>query len=243
MKHKLSLFVNFLHMLYVPMKNLFCGRNACYSVRELKKLGAVVCGEGVIVTRSAKIWRGARLYGPCLIEGSSTVCEGAEIYPFCHITDSFIGRGACVRASTVEGSRVGENCSVGPYSYLRKGAEAAKNCRIGDFVEIKNSKLGEGTKAAHHAYIGDVDIGSNVNIGCGVVFCNYDGKEKARTVVGDNCFIGGNCNIVAPVTISDGAYVAAGTTVTKDVGVRDFCIGRCRETIKPHGAEGRYKNG
>lgn len=230
-------------MLNVPMKNLFSGRGAHFSVRALKKIGAEVYGEGVIVSSTAKIWRGAKLYGPCFIGGASTVCEGAEVYPFSCVTDSFIGRGACVRASFVENSRVGENSKVGPYSYIRGGAVVGKNCRIGDFVEIKNSAVGDGTKAAHHAYIGDAKVGSNANIGCGVIFCNYDGREKFKTVVGDNCFIGSNCNIVAPVTIGDGAYVAAGTTVTTDLGACDFCIGRNRETIKPRGAEGRYKNG
>ena len=219
------------------------GKEKFYSKRRLKRLGVQVCGKGVLVARSVKVWKGAALFGPCIVTGDSTLCEGCSIHPFSQVKDSFIGRGTAVRASVVEGARVAESCTLGPFCYLRGGADIAKGCRIGDFVEIKNSAVGDGTKAAHHAYIGDAKVGSNANIGCGVIFCNYDGREKFKTVVGDNCFIGSNCNIVAPVTIGDGAYVAAGTTVTTDLGACDFCIGRNRETIKPRGAEGRYKNG
>lgn len=221
---------------------LFKARGKNYSRRALKKLG--VTAEGcVIVSRTAKLGRGAVLCGPCIVSGESHICAGAHILPFSHIEDSFVGAGATVRASTVIGSEVGENSSVGPYAYLRGGAKVGRGCRVGDFVEIKNSALGDGSKAAHHAYIGDAEVGAQVNIGCGVVFANYDGKVKAKTKVGDGCFIGSNCNIVAPVTLGAGAYVAAGTTLTRDLQPLDFCIGRGREKVKPQGAAGRYKNG
>ena len=221
---------------------LFKARGKNYSRRALKKLG--VTAEGcVIVSRTAKLGRGAVLYGPCIVSGESHICAGAHILPFSHIEDSFVGAGATVRASTVIGSEVGENSSVGPYAYLRGGAKVGRDCRVGDFVEIKNSALGDGSKAAHHAYIGDAVVGAQVNIGCGVVFANYDGKVKARTTVGDHCFIGCNCNIVAPVHIGGGAYIAAGTTVTQNVAERELCIGRARQSAIKDGAEGRYKNG
>ena len=142
----------------------------------------------------------------------------------------------------LRGARVGKNCTVGPFAHLRKGANVGDNCRVGDFVEIKNSVVGEGTKVSHLAYVGDADVGENCNIGCGVVFCNYDGKNKHRTRVGNNCFIGSNVNLIAPVEIADGAFVAAGTTVTEGAGKGDFVIGRVRQQIRAGGAK-RYLGG
>lgn len=226
--------MNFLHV---------APHGAYYSVRELKKLGARIEGEGVIVERTAKIARGVLLSGPCIVSGKTEIGAGAAVLSFSHIKDSAVGAGAVVRASTIESSFVGANSSVGPYAFLRGGARVGENCRVGDFVEIKNSSLGAGSKAAHHAYIGDAAVGKDVNIGCGVVFANYDGKVKSETVVEDGCFIGCNCNIVAPVRIGRGAYVAAGTTLTCDLAPLGFCVGRVHEKVIPLGAEGRYKNG
>ena len=151
-----------------------------------------------------------------------------------------IGARTEVTASVLTGAKVGEDCTVGPFAYLRKGADIADGCRIGDFVEVKNARVGEGTKVAHLTYVGDCEIGKGCNIGCGVVFVNYDGKRKNRTVVGDRCFIGSNCNIIAPVSIKDGCYIAAGTTVTDDVGKDDLVIGRVRQVVKPGRARGRF---
>lgn len=218
-------------------------RGAHYAVRGLKKLGVKVSGGGVFVERGVLFVGGAELFGPCVISGKTVIGAGASVLPFCHIQNSVIGSGAEVRASTLADCEVGKNCKVGPYAFLRGGAKVGEGCRIGDFVEIKNSVLGAGCKAAHHAYIGDAEIGRDVNIGCGVVFANYDGKVKSRTVVEDGCFIGCNCNIVAPAHIGRGAFVAAGTTVTGDLAPLDFCIGRARPKVKPQGAAGRYKNG
>ncbi len=196
-----------------------------------------------MVERTAVVERGARLYGPCVVLGKSRICAGAAVYPFSFIQDSSVGKNTLIRSSTLICATVGADCTVGPYAYLREFARVGDNCRIGDFVEIKNSTTGDGTKAAHLAYIGDAELGRAVNVGCGVVFANYDGANKRRSRVGDGCFIGCNCNIVAPVNIGDGAYIAAGTTLTRDLAADDFCIGRCREKITPCGAEGRYKNG
>ena len=113
---------------------------------------------------------------------------------------------------------------------------------IGNFVEIKNSTLGEGTKACHLAYVGDADIGKNVNIGCGAIFVNYNGRTKSRSKVGDNCFIGSNANVIAPVEIEDNSYVCAGTTVTEKVNSDDFVIGRVRQEVKKNRAHDYLKN-
>lgn len=196
--------------------------------------------ENVSISPSAKVAQGAKIAPGVTIEGRSVIGEGAVIRPGCIIEDSVIGARTEVTASVLTGAKVGEDCTVGPFAYLRKGADIADGCRIGDFVEVKNARVGEGTKVAHLTYVGDCEIGKGCNIGCGVVFVNYDGKRKNRTVVGDRCFIGSNCNIIAPVSIKDGCYIAAGTTVTDDVGKDDLVIGRVRQVVKPGRARGRF---
>lgn len=213
------------------------------SLKKLKKLGVETHGKEIYVERGCRIESGVKLYSPCHISGETHLCGGVTLYPYCQIDRSFLGRGTVVRASHICDSTVGENCTVGPYAYLRQGAKIGAECRVGDFVEIKNSTLGAGCKAAHLSYIGDASLGGRVNVGCGVVFANYDGQKKSRSAVGDGCFIGCNCNIVAPVTIGCGAYIAAGTTVCGDVAEGELVIGRCRERRIPQGAEGRYRHG
>ena len=124
---------------------------------------------------------------------------------------------------------VGAGTTVGPNAYLRPGTRVGAHCRIGDFVEIKNSTIGDGTKVSHLTYVGDADLGEGINLGCGVVFSNYDGKSKYRCTVGDRAFIGCNVNLVAPVTVGEDAYVAAGSTVTKDVPAGALAIARSRQ--------------
>ena len=148
------------------------------------------------------------------------------------IEDSRIERESEIVSSHIYGSEVGQNTRVGPNAHIRPKSKIGKNCRIGNFVEIKNSTIGDNTKIAHLTYVGDARIGKNCNIGCGVVFANYNGKEKNTIVVGDNVFIGSNCNLIAPLNIPDNVYICAGTTLTKDLREYDFVIGRSRETIK-----------
>ncbi|NLK35156.1 MAG: bifunctional UDP-N-acetylglucosamine diphosphorylase/glucosamine-1-phosphate N-acetyltransferase GlmU, partial [Gracilibacteraceae bacterium] len=126
----------------------------------------------------------------------------------------------------------GEGTSIGPFAYIRPGNTIGRHVRIGDFVEMKNSNFGDNSKASHLAYIGDGDVGSNVNIGCGVIFVNYDGKNKYRTYIGDNSFVGCNANLIAPVRINENTYVAAGTTITKDVPRDSLAIGRAKQENK-----------
>ena len=127
---------------------------------------------------------------------------------------------------------VWERVTIGPFAHLRPGAEILAEAKIGNFVEIKNSKVGKKTKVSHLSYVGDASIGDNVNIGCGVVFVNYTGKTKLRSVVKDNSFIGSSVNVIAPVEIGERVYVCAGTTVDKSVSDGDFVIGRSRMTVK-----------
>jgi len=171
--------------------------------------------------------------GPCVtLEGKTYISENCAIYQNSRIVDSKIGNGTTVQSSTILSSVIGENTSVGPFAYIRPGSKIGSDCKVGDFVEIKNSTLGDGTKSSHLTYIGDADLGKNINLGCGVVFVNYDGTNKHRSTVGDNAFIGCNSNIVSPVTIGDGAYIAAATTVTEDVPKDGLAIGRSKQVIK-----------
>ena len=127
---------------------------------------------------------------------------------------------------------IGKGTRIGPGVVIRGATKIGKNCRITNCVEIKNSQIGEGTKIAHMSYVGDATVGANCNIGCGVVFCNYDGREKHKITVGDNVFVGSNCNLVAPLTLADNAYIAAGSTITNDVPKDSLGIARARQAIK-----------
>lgn len=184
------------------------------------------------ISPEAQIAEDVVIYPNNNIIGNTVIGKGTVIMPNCIITDSIIGENAKVTAAVMEEARVGDNTTVGPFAYLRKGACIGNHCRIGDFVEIKNSVIGDYTKASHLAYVGDVTIGERCNVGCGVIFVNYDGKKKHRSTVEDNCFIGSNCNIIAPVTLRENSYIAAGTTVTDETPNDSFVIGRSRQIIK-----------
>ncbi len=178
------------------------------------------------VSKSAKIDKRATLVGQCIVE------DGAVIFGECYLENAVIRKNAVVRSSYIISSEVGEETTVGPFAHIRDNSKISANCRIGNFVEIKNSTFGKGTKAAHLTYVGDAELGEKVNLGCGVVFANYDGKKKHRSKVGNNVFIGCNCNIVAPRTIEDDCFIAAGTTVTQDLPKNSFSIGRQKDNFK-----------
>ncbi len=169
---------------------------------------------------------------PYAILRESRVESGARIGSFSTIERSYIKSGARVEHSVIKGSEIGRNTTVGPFAYIREKSVIGDKVRIGDFVEIKKSNLGEGVKASHLAYVGDATVGEGTNVGCGTVFANYDGKVKHATAVGKKVFLGANTNLVAPVTVGDGAYIAAATTVTKDVPAGAFVIGRVRAEEK-----------
>lgn len=174
------------------------------------------------------------LIGPCVtIEGKSTIGRDCFIGQNCDFRDAVIGDGVHIESSVIQESTVGDGTKVGPFAYLRPGTSVGRNCRVGDFVEIKNSSLGDGTKAAHLTYIGDSDLGRGINLGCGVVFVNYDGKHKYRSVIKDGAFIGCNVNIISPVTVGEKAYIGAGTTVTRDVADGVLYVGRPSDRTIP----------
>ena len=154
--------------------------------------------------------------------------------------DVEIGRDTIIHPNTTIKSnvKIGANCEIGPNAYIREGCELAKKVKIGSFVEIKKTKVGEGSKIPHLSYMGDCEIGKNTNIGCGTITCNYDGKEKHKTKIGNNCFIGSNVNLVAPVTVEDNSVIAAGSTITENVPKDSLSIARQRQINK----EDYYKN-
>lgn len=202
------------------------------SAKRCLSEGALVM-EGAEVSFFAEVGEGALIHSGARILGRCKIGENVEISGDSVLIDSVVGDWTTVRSSMLVNSSVGNGCSVGPFAYLREESEVGDGCRVGDFVELKRAKLGSGTKAAHLAYVGDAELGKKVNIGCGAVFANYDGKKKSRTLVGNGCFIGSNCNLIAPLKLGDGAFLAAGTTLTQDLNAEDFCVGRCRETVKP----------
>lgn len=190
----------------------------------------------------AEIGEDVKIYPNVYILGNSKIGKGTTIFPNTTINNSVIGENCEIKSSYIEDSEVGNNVTVGPFAHLRQNARVEDDCRVGNFVEIKNARLGKNTKAAHLAYVGDADVGANCNIGCGAIFVNYDGKNKNKTIVEDGCFIGSNCNIIAPVTVKEGSFICAGTTLTVDTQVDDFVIGRCRETIKNNRAHNYWDN-
>lgn len=187
--------------------------------------------DNTYIEAGVSIAQDVTIYPGVTLEGSTVIAEDAILYPGSRISNSNIGKGTKVQNSVILDSAVGDNSTIGPYAYLRPGSVIGNGCRVGDFVEVKNSVIKDGAKVSHLTYIGDGEIGEKTNIGCGVVFVNYDGQKKSRTKVGKNAFIGCNVNLIAPVTVEDGAYVAAGSTVTKDVESDALCVARCRQTV------------
>ena len=180
-----------------------------------------VIGEGVTVLPGT------------ILRGKTVIGRGCEIGPNSMIRDCTVGEYTTVNASQLNESRVGNHTTVGPFTYVRPKCVIGDHCRVGDFVEVKNSVIGNGTKISHLTYVGDSDVGEKVNFGCGTVTTNYDGHRKFRCTIGDNVFLGCNTNLVAPVTVGDGAYTAAGSTVTEDVPADALAIAREKQTNKP----------
>ena len=167
-----------------------------------------------------------------IIEGKTVIGEDCKIGPNSHIVDSKIGNATTIHSSVVLNSQVGDETAVGPFAHLRPESSLGNHVKIGNFVEVKKSTLGDDTKVSHLSYIGDAEVGSNVNIGCGSITVNYDGKNKYQTIIEDDVFIGCNSNLVAPVTLKKGSFIAAGSTITKEVPEDALAIARARQENK-----------
>ena len=180
--------------------------------------GSLMCGSDVVLDANV------------LIEGEVCLGNNVVIEANCVLKDCVIGDGTVVRAFThIEGAAVAAHCQVGPYARLRPGADLGDGAKVGNFVEVKNSRFGAGAKANHLAYVGDANVGSGSNIGAGTITCNYDGANKHRTELGDNVFIGSNSTLVAPLTVEKDGFVAAGSTVTSKVGESQLAVGRAKQ--------------
>ena len=180
----------------------------------------VEIGSDSEIYQNVTIKSGTKIGSDCVIGSGSTLDK------------AIIGDGVNVISSVIIESEVGAGTNVGPFAYIRPNCTVGSDVKVGDFVELKNSTIGDGTKISHLTYIGDSDVGKGVNFGCGTVTVNYDGKKKYRTVIGDNCFIGCNTNLVSPVNVGDGAYIAAGSTITEDIPEDNLSIARARQVNK-----------
>ncbi len=166
------------------------------------------------------------------LKGKTAVGKNCVIGFGSQLRNAVILDGANIMHSVIVDSEVGEGTNVGPFAYIRPNCRVGKQVKVGDFVELKNSNIGDGTKIAHLTYIGDADVGRNINFGCGTVVVNYDGQNKFRTVIEDDAFIGCNSNLVAPVRVGQGAFTAAGSTITEDVPEEALAIARARQVVK-----------
>lgn len=208
-------------------------------LRELMAAGVTIkdpastyIDAGVGIGRDSVVFPGTHIYGKTVIG------ENCVIGPNNYIADCEIANNVEIKFSCVlQESSIAENCKIGPFSHIRPGCELAAKAHVGNFSELKKAKVGVGSKVNHLSYIGDAEIGSGVNIGAGTITCNYDGVSKHKTVLGDGVFVGSNTNLVAPVTVAEGAHIAAGSTITDDVPAEALAIARARQVVK----EGRYK--
>jgi bifunctional UDP-N-acetylglucosamine pyrophosphorylase/glucosamine-1-phosphate N-acetyltransferase len=192
----------------------------------------IIDSHNTYIDDSVMIEKDVIIYPGTVLQGKTFISEDCVIGPNVTIVDCKIGQGTIIEQSKLIDSIVGNHSNIGPFSYIRPKSNIGDHVRIGDFVEVKNTKIGNGSKASHLAYLGDGEVGENVNIGCGVIFVNYDGTNKHLTKIGDNAFIGSNSNLVAPVTVEKGAYIACGSTITDDVGEGMLAIARARQVNK-----------
>ncbi|CDG15745.1 bifunctional UDP-N-acetylglucosamine diphosphorylase/glucosamine-1-phosphate N-acetyltransferase GlmU [Xenorhabdus doucetiae] len=166
-----------------------------------------------------------------VIKGHVTLGNNVQIGTGCILKNCVIGDGAVISPYTIiEESEIAAECTIGPFARLRPGSKLAEKAHVGNFVEMKKSTLGEGSKAGHLTYLGDAEIGNNVNIGAGTITCNYDGANKFKTIIGDDVFVGSDTQLVAPVTVAQGATIGAGTTVTKNIAENELVISRVKQT-------------
>lgn len=202
------------------------------SDKLMKEGVSIIDSEATYIDDEVKIGLDTVVLPGCIIKGKTLIGRNCTIGPNSKIINSVINDSVEINNSEIEQSEIDSGTHIGPYAHLRPNSFIGKEVKIGNFVEIKNSTIGDMTKISHLTYVGDSDVGKNVNIGCGVVFVNYNGVDKNRSIVGNNAFIGCNVNLIAPVTISDNTYIAAGSTITDDVPENALAIARERQILK-----------
>ena len=200
--------------------------------RHMRNGVTIIDPSTTYISADAIIGSDTVLQPGCMIEGKSVIGEDCMIGPNSHIVDSEIGNATTIHSSVILQSKVGHETAVGPFAHLRPASSLGDHVKVGNFVEVKKSHLGNHTKVSHLSYIGDAEVGDNCNIGCGTITVNYDGQNKFQTVIEDDVFVGCNSNLVAPVTLGAGSFIAAGSTVTKDVPGDALAIARARQENK-----------
>ncbi len=192
----------------------------------------IIDPDKVQITTNVKVGRDTVLYPGTVLEGDTVIGENCVIGSDTSLRNCKVGNNTTVLKTVAIDSEIGSDTNVGPFAYLRPGTRVGSDVKIGDFVEVKNSTIDDGTKVAHLTYIGDADVGKRVNFGCGTVVVNYDGEHKHRTIIEDDCFIGCNTNLVSPVIVRHGAYTAAGSTITDEVPAESLAIARSKQVVK-----------
>ena len=192
----------------------------------------IINSDTVTIGPDVKIEAGVTIYPGTCLWGNTVIGKGSVIGPNTELADVVVEENSKVMHSCLSDTKVKSNSNVGPFAYTRDGAVIGENTKVGAFVEVKNSTIGDNTFASHLAYIGDSEVGNNVNFGCGCITANFDGVNKYKTVIKDNSFIGCNSNLIAPITIGENSFIAAGTTVTEDVDNKSFVIGRSKMVQK-----------
>ena len=210
-------------------------QDACHSeiVASHQKRGVLILDSAsTYIDPRVDIGAGTLILPNTILRGETRIGEDCEIGPNTMLDGCTVGRGTTVNSAQARDSAIGEGCEIGPYTHIRPGCTVGDGSKIGAFVQLKNCNLGKGTKMAHLTYVGDADVGDRCNFGCGTITSNYDGFQKHRTTIGNDAFIGCNTNLVPPVEVGDGAYVAAGTTVTRNVPPDALAVGRARQENK-----------
>ena len=192
----------------------------------------IPCPDGVCVDENVKIGKGTLILPNTVIMGQTEIGENCIIGPNSYICDTIIRNNTKLNNTQSFNSQIGSGVSAGPFVHIRPNCKIADNVHIGNFVEVKNSNVDEGSKLPHLLYVGDSDVGKDVNFGCGCVTVNYDGRNKSRTTVKDGAFLGCNTNLVAPVTVGKNAFTAAGSTITEDIPDNSLAVARSKQTIK-----------
>ena len=201
--------------------------------RQLAESGVTILHPSTTyIEATVRIGADTVIYPFTLLSGVTDVGEDCEIGPGARLNDAKIGNGVSIRDSYVTASEVGDGCRIGPFANLRPGSVLGREVKVGDFVELKNTVLGDGVSAGHLSYLGDTEVGAQTNIGAGTITCNYDGLHKHRTVIGPDAFIGTHTTLVAPVTLGAGAWTAAGSAITEDIPAGALGIGRARQIVK-----------
>ncbi len=213
------------------------------NMQHLKNGVMLLSPQTTHIAPDAVIGSGTVILPGCLIYSGTVIGSDCRIGPNCLLEQAVIGDRTSVNETQMKESTVGCDSTVGPFCWIRPGCQVGDNVRLGDFVELKKAVIGNGTKVSHLTYIGDAEFGRHINVGCGTVVVNYDGKGKYKTTVGDNSFIGCNVNLVSPVNIGSDTFIAAGSTITDDVEDGAFAIARSRQEVKPGWVKKRRESG